>query len=747
MPDGTKPRPVERVAIIGAGTMGGGIAMSFANAGIPVTLIETGEEQLKRGMGIMQKNYEATAARGGIPADAPAKRMGLITGMVGLENVKDADLDHRSGVRNHGDQEGGVRRARRIRQARRGARLQHLLSQHRRDRRETKRPQDVLGMHFFSPANVMKLCEIVRAAKTAPDALVTAVTIASKIAKVPAVVGVCDGFVGNRMLAQRGKQAEKLLFEGALPQQVDAVVTKFGMPMGPFAMGDLAGLDIGWRSRKDRGIKSEIADALCEAGRFGQKTGKGYYKYEAGSRAAMPDPEVETLINETLQRLGRKRRVVSDEEILERMMYPMINEGARILEEKIAARPSDIDVIWLYGYGWPIYRGGPMYYADQRRPEAHRRPPVVLCQGDQRSLARAGAAAEAPRRRRQDLRLAGAAVEGGLMSFLDRVTPGAHSAPLPLAGRGRGWGCRSRLACLWLDPPPDPSPQGGRERRARHSPYDVIWQSPMTQPGEQFYPPGVHWDDPIPRGTLPGLLAQAARDYGARPGARIPRSPDHLHQARGAWSKSRRRRSLRAGYGKNSSVALFLGNTPDHPINFFGALKAGARVVHLSPLDGERALSHKLSDSGARVLVTSNLSALLPTALKFLAKGLLDRLIVCDDDRLGRGRHAADARCPTIPRDRHVPPFIDGAPKPAHGRRSSADDIALLQYTGGTTGLPKGAMLSHGNLTSAVSIYDVWGGPRAPRARRHRARDLRAAAVPYLRADGGPAALPCGAAT
>jgi 3-hydroxyacyl-CoA dehydrogenase len=210
----------------------------------------------------------------------------------------------------------------------------------------------------------MKLCEIVRADKTAPDALVTAVTIARKIAKVPAVVGVCDGFVGNRMLAQRGKQSEKLLFEGALPQQVDAVVTKFGMPMGPFAMGDLAGLDIGWRSRKDRGIKSEIADALCEAGRFGQKTGKGYYKYEAGSRSALPDPEVEKLIDETLLRLGRKKRIVSDDEILERMMYPMINEGAKILEEGIAARPSDIDVVWLYGYGWPIYRGGPMFWAD-----------------------------------------------------------------------------------------------------------------------------------------------------------------------------------------------------------------------------------------------------------------------------------------------------------------------------------------------------------------------------------------------
>jgi 3-hydroxyacyl-CoA dehydrogenase len=365
VPEGTKPRPVERVAIIGAGTMGGGIAMSFVNAGIPVTLIETGEEQLKRGMGVMQKNFEATAARGGIPADAPAKRMGLINGVVGLENVKGADLIIEAVFETMAVKKEVFTAI--DAHAKPGAVLASNTSYLNIDQiaAVTKRPQDVLGMHFFSPANVMKLCEIVRAEKTAPDALMTAVAIARRIAKVPAVVGVCDGFVGNRMLAQRGKQAEKLLFEGALPQQVDAVVTKFGMPMGPFAMGDLAGLDIGWRSRQDRGIKSEIADALCEAGRFGQKTQKGYYKYEAGSRAPLPDPEVEKLIDETLQRLGRKRRVVSDEEILERMMYPMINEGARILEEKIAARPSDIDVIWLYGYGWPIYRGGPMFYADQ----------------------------------------------------------------------------------------------------------------------------------------------------------------------------------------------------------------------------------------------------------------------------------------------------------------------------------------------------------------------------------------------
>ena len=365
IPEGTKPRNVDRVAIIGAGTMGGGIAMSFANAGVPVTLIETGEEQLKRGMGMMQKNYEATAARGGIPADAPAKRMGLINGVVGLENVKDADLVIEAVFETMAIKKEVFGQLDKF--AKPGAVLASNTSYLNIDEiaKETKRPQDVLGMHFFSPANVMKLCEIVRAAATAPDALMTAVSISRKIAKVPAVVRVCDGFVGNRMLAQRIKESDKLLFEGALPQQVDAVVTKFGMPMGPFAMGDLAGLDIGWRSRQDRGIKSEIEDALCEAGRFGQKTGKGYYKYEGGSRAPLPDPEVEKLIDETLQRLGRKKRVVSDDEILERMMYPMINEGARILAEGIATRPGDIDVIWLYGYGWPIYRGGPMFYADQ----------------------------------------------------------------------------------------------------------------------------------------------------------------------------------------------------------------------------------------------------------------------------------------------------------------------------------------------------------------------------------------------
>ena len=365
VPEGTKPRKVERVAIIGAGTMGGGIAMSFANAGIPVTLIETGDEQLKRGMGVMQKNYENTAARGGIPADAPAKRMGLINGVVGLENVKDADLIIEAVFETMAIKKDVFTAL--DKHAKPGAVLASNTSYLNINEiaAVTKRPQDVLGMHFFSPANVMKLCEIVRAEKTAPDALVTAVAVAKRIAKVPAVVGVCDGFVGNRMLAQRGKQGEKLLYDGGLPQQIDGVVTKFGLPMGPFSMGDLAGLDIGWRSRQDRGIKSPIGDALYEAGRHGQKTGKGYYKYEQGSRAPLPDPEVEKMLEEVRAKLGVKGRNISDEEILERMIYPMINEGARILEEGIASRPSDIDVIWLYGYGWPIYRGGPMFYADQ----------------------------------------------------------------------------------------------------------------------------------------------------------------------------------------------------------------------------------------------------------------------------------------------------------------------------------------------------------------------------------------------
>ncbi|MDI4231777.1 3-hydroxyacyl-CoA dehydrogenase NAD-binding domain-containing protein [Bradyrhizobium sp. Arg237L] len=364
LPKGVKPRPVERVAIVGAGTMGGGIAMSFANAGIPVTLIETGEAQLTRGLAMMQKSWEATAARGGIAPDEPAKRMALIDGKIGLDNVRDADLVIEAVFETMAIKKEVFTAI--DAHAKLGAVLATNTSY--LDINEiaavTERPQDVLGMHFFSPANVMKLCEVVRAERTAPDALLTATTMANRIRKTPVVVGVCHGFVGNRMLAVRGLQGEALLKSGALPDQVDAVLTRFGLPMGLFAMGDLAGLDIGWRSRQDRGLRWDIADAICESGRLGQKTSKGYYRYEPGSRAPIPDPEVEKLIDETCKRLGLTRRAIGDQEILERMIYPMINEGARILEENIAARPGDIDVIWLYGYGWPVHRGGPMFYAD-----------------------------------------------------------------------------------------------------------------------------------------------------------------------------------------------------------------------------------------------------------------------------------------------------------------------------------------------------------------------------------------------
>ncbi|HEX7969644.1 MAG TPA: 3-hydroxyacyl-CoA dehydrogenase NAD-binding domain-containing protein, partial [Stellaceae bacterium] len=231
--------------------------------------------------------------------------------------------------------------------------------------RATKRPESVIGLHFFSPANVMRLLEIVRGAKTSKPVIASSMALARTIRKVPALVGVCDGFVGNRMLAQRGREAERLLIEGALPHQVDKVLTDFGFPMGPFAMGDLAGLDVGWRVRQARGTKAPIADALYGAGRLGQKTSAGYYHYEAGSRAPIPDPDVERIIVDVSKELGVERRAIAEQEMLERLAYPMINEGAKILEEGIALRPSDIDVIWIYGYGWPIYRGGPMFYADQ----------------------------------------------------------------------------------------------------------------------------------------------------------------------------------------------------------------------------------------------------------------------------------------------------------------------------------------------------------------------------------------------
>jgi 3-hydroxyacyl-CoA dehydrogenase len=364
IPEGTRPRPIASAAVIGAGTMGGGIAMCFANAGIPVTIVETGRDLLQRGLDRVSGNYRATVSRGGLTDDEMERRMGLIHGVTELDRVGSADVVIEA-VFEEMDLKKRVF-ADLDRLAKPGAVLATNTSTLDVDEiaRATGRPHDVLGTHFFSPANVMRLLEIVRGAATAPDALVTAVALGRQIGKVPVTVGVCYGFVGNRMLAQRSVEAERLLLEGALPQEVDAAVTGFGFPMGPFAMADMAGLDVGWRIRKGRGECNEIEDALCEAGHFGQKTGKGYFRYEAGSRTPLPDPDVERVIIDASSRAGLTRRQIAQEEIVERMIFPMINEGARILEEGIAARPGDIDVIWVYGYGWPVWRGGPMYYAD-----------------------------------------------------------------------------------------------------------------------------------------------------------------------------------------------------------------------------------------------------------------------------------------------------------------------------------------------------------------------------------------------
>ena len=359
-----KPRKVNSAAVLGAGTMGGGIAMCFASAGIPVTIIEQSEDNLKRGLAIIRKNYEASAKRSGMDASGVDKLMALITPKVGLEHAKDADIIIEAVFEEMALKKTVFTTLDKV--AKPGAVIASNTSYLDIDAMAavTKRPGDVLGMHFFSPANVMKLLEIVRAKDTSPDVLATAMAIGRRIAKVPVVVGVCHGFVGNRMLSQRSKQSELLLLEGALPHEVDAVVTGFGFPMGPFAMGDLAGLDVGFRSRKDRGVRAEIADTICEAGRFGQKNGKGYYRYEEGRRAPIRDPEVEAIVVAASKKLGIKRRPISEQEILGRMIYPMINEGARILEEGVAARSSDIDIVWINGYGFPIAKGGPMHWAD-----------------------------------------------------------------------------------------------------------------------------------------------------------------------------------------------------------------------------------------------------------------------------------------------------------------------------------------------------------------------------------------------
>jgi 3-hydroxyacyl-CoA dehydrogenase len=365
VPADTPAKDVKKAAVIGAGTMGGGIAMNFANVGIPVTVVEVARDALDRGLGIVRKNYEATASRGRLTMADVEKRMGLITGTTDFNAIKDADIVIEAVFEEMPIKKEVFAKLDGI------AKPDAVLATNTStlDVNEiasaTKRPESVIGMHFFSPANVMRLLENVRGSKSSKTTVATAMAVGRRIAKVPVLVGVCYGFVGNRMLHQRGLQAEKLILEGALPHQVDKVLTDFGFPMGPFAMGDLAGLDVGWRIRKGRGVKSPVADRICELGRFGQKTGSGYFKYEKGDRTPIPDPDVEKIIVDVATEQGITRRHITDEEILQRLLYPMVNEGAKILDEKIAIRASDIDVIWVYGYGWPVYRGGPMFWASQ----------------------------------------------------------------------------------------------------------------------------------------------------------------------------------------------------------------------------------------------------------------------------------------------------------------------------------------------------------------------------------------------
>ncbi|TXN64397.1 3-hydroxyacyl-CoA dehydrogenase, partial [Methylobacterium sp. WL18] len=360
----TPRRAIETAAVIGAGTMGGGIAMCFANAGIPVTVIETEAGALERGLDRVKGLYAGSAKRGSITEAQRDARVGRITGAIGLENAGQADIVIEAAFEDMGVKREIFSKLDGI--AKEGAILASNTSYLDIDAiaAVTGRPQDVLGLHFFSPANVMRLVEVVRAGKTAPDVLATALDLAKRLNKLPVTVGVCFGFVGNRILERRSRAAERLLLEGALPHEVDAAVTAFGFRMGPFAMTDLAGLDIGWRSRKDFGGRAPVADALAEMGRFGQKTGRGFFVYSDGARTGTRDPEVEALIEKTAAEHGIARRSFNPEEIVARLMYPMVNEGARILEEGIAARPGDIDTIWINGYNWPAWRGGPMHWAD-----------------------------------------------------------------------------------------------------------------------------------------------------------------------------------------------------------------------------------------------------------------------------------------------------------------------------------------------------------------------------------------------
>lgn len=361
VPADTPTIPVNAVGIIGAGTMGGGIAMNFLNAGIPVTIVETKQEALDRGLRTVRGNYENTAKKGRISMDDVEKRMALLKGTLALEELAQCDLVIEAIFENMEVKKEVFGKLDRI--VKQGAILASNTSA--LDLNEiasaTGRPEAVIGLHFFSPANVMKLLEVVRGARTSRPVIATCMQLARRIGKVAALVGVCPGFVGNRILAQRQREAGKLVLEGAMPWDVDRVLVDFGLPMGPFAMSDLAGLDLGWSREKSTG--STLREILCEMDRRGQKTGAGFYDYD-DKRRAQPSPVVEKIIRDFAAAKGIAPREVSEQEILERCIYPMINEGAKILEEGIAIRASDIDVVWVNGYGWPVYRGGPMFYGD-----------------------------------------------------------------------------------------------------------------------------------------------------------------------------------------------------------------------------------------------------------------------------------------------------------------------------------------------------------------------------------------------
>jgi 3-hydroxyacyl-CoA dehydrogenase len=361
VPADTPTIPIRRVGVVGAGTMGGGISMNFLSVGIPVTIVEREQAPLDRGVATIRKNYDTTARRGRLTEQQVEKAMSLLRPTLDFEDLADCDLVIEAVFENMDLKKEVFRKLDAI--VKPGAILASNTSYLNVDEMAavTKRPEAVLGLHFFSPANVMRLLEIVRGEKTSPSVLKTCMELAKKIGKIAVVAGVCPGFIGNRMLSQRQREAQKLVMEGAKPWDVDRVLVSFGFPMGPFQMSDLAGLDIGWNAATSKG--ETIRDVLCERGRRGQKTGKGYYDYDENRRPS-PSPEVEEIIAKFAAKAGKPQRTISDQEILERLLYPMINEGAKILDEKKAQRASDIDIVWLNGYAWPAFTGGPMFWAD-----------------------------------------------------------------------------------------------------------------------------------------------------------------------------------------------------------------------------------------------------------------------------------------------------------------------------------------------------------------------------------------------